>query len=67
MDTKNIIDNAVNLSTAEGLIIIETLSKNLSEPNADIEKYWKKEVDQRYATYLDSRVKSILYEEVTKK
>lgn len=67
MDAKNIIDNAVNLSTAEGLIVIETLSKNLGEPNADIEKYWKEEVDQRYATYLDSRVKSILYEEVTKK
>lgn len=67
MDTKSIIDNALNLSPAERLIIIETLSKSLSEPNLDIEKYWKKEVEQRYAAYLDGKVKSIPYEEILKK
>lgn len=61
MDTKSIIDNALNLSPAERLIVIETLSKSLSEPNLDIEKYWKEEVEQRYAAYIDSKVKSIPY------
>lgn len=67
MDTKSIIENALNLSPAERLIVIEILSKSLSEPDVNIEKYWKEEVEQRYAAYLDSRVKSIPYEEVTKK
>lgn len=67
MDTKNIIQNALSLSPAERLIIIETLSKSLSEPDLDIEKYWQEEVELRYASYLDGKVKSIPYEEILKK
>ena len=36
MDSKSIIQNALNLSPAEKLLIIETLSKSLSEPDKDI-------------------------------
>lgn len=67
MNTKNIIDIALNLSPAEKLLIIETLSKSLSEPDVNIEKYWKEEVEQRYAAYLEGKVKSIPYEEILKK
>lgn len=67
MDAKSIIDNALNLSPAEKLLIIETLSKSLSEPDVNIEKYWKEEVEQRYSAYLDGKVKSIPYEEILKK
>jgi putative addiction module component (TIGR02574 family) len=67
MNTKNIIDIALNLSSAEKLLIIETLSKSLSEPDVNIEKYWKEEVEQRYAAYLEGKVKSIPYEEILKK
>ncbi len=65
MDTKNIIESALDLSPAERLIIIETLSKSLSEPNIEIDKYWKDEVEQRYTAYLEGKSKTIPYTELT--
>ncbi len=67
MDSKNIIQNALNLSPAERLFIIEALSKSLSEPNKDIDRYWKEEVEERYQAFLDGKIKSIPYEEIRKK
>ena len=67
MDSKNIIQNALNLNPAERLLIIEALSKSLSEPNTDIEKYWKEEVEQRYKAYIDGKIKSISHDEILKK
>lgn len=67
MDSKNIIKSALSLSPAERLLIIETLSKSLSEPNSDVDKLWKEEVEQRYSAYLGGRIKTIPYEEVLKK
>ena len=67
MDSKNIIQNALNLSPAERLFIIETLSKSLSEPDKDIDKYWKEEVEERYEAFLNGKIKTIPYEEKLKK
>jgi putative addiction module component (TIGR02574 family) len=67
MDSKNIIQNALNLSPAERLFIIEALSKSLSEPDQDIDKYWKEEVEDRYDAFLNGKIKSIPYEEILKK
>lgn len=61
MDSKNIIQSALSLSPAERLLIIETLSKSLSEPNADVEKLWKEEVEQRYNAFLSGEIKTIPY------
>jgi putative addiction module component (TIGR02574 family) len=67
MDTKNIIQNALNLTPAERLLIIETLSKSLSEPDIDIDKYWKEEVERRYELFIKGKIKTIPYEEIAKK
>jgi putative addiction module component (TIGR02574 family) len=67
MDTKNIIQNALSLTPAERLFIIETLSKSLSEPDKDIDKYWKEEVENRYDLFIKGKIKTIPYEEVIKK
>jgi putative addiction module component (TIGR02574 family) len=67
MDSKNIIRNALSLSPVERLFIIEELSKSLSEPDKDIEKYWKEEVEKRYEAFISGKVKSIPYEEILKK
>ena len=52
MDSKNIIRDALSLSPAERLFIIETLSKSLSEPNKEIEEDWKDEVEKRYEAFI---------------
>ncbi len=67
MDTKNIIQNALSLTPAERLLIIETLSKSLSEPDKDIDKYWKEEVERRYEQFVNGKIKAIPYEDIIKK
>ncbi|HSR18545.1 MAG TPA: addiction module protein [Ignavibacteriaceae bacterium] len=66
MDSKSIIQNALNLSPAERLFIIETLSKSLSEPDKDIDKYWKEEVEKRYEQFINGKIKSIPYDIIKK-
>lgn len=67
MDSKNIIQNALALSPAERLYIIETLSQSLSEPDMEIDKYWQKEVEKRYEEYQQGRIKTISYDNILKK
>jgi hypothetical protein len=52
MDSKKIVQEALGLSPAERLFIIEALSKSLSEPNLEIEKFWKEEVEVMYVACL---------------
>jgi putative addiction module component (TIGR02574 family) len=66
MDSKNIIQSALNLSPAERLFIIDALSKSLSEPDKDIDEYWKEEVEKRYDAFIKGKVKRIPYEEIRK-
>ena len=67
MDSKNIIRDALNLSPAERIIILEAISKSLSEPDADIDKLWKEEVETRYQALINGEAKTISYNEILKK
>lgn len=67
METKNIIQSALSLSPAERLFIIEALSQSLSEPNSDVEKLWKEEIEQRYNALRSGKIKTIPYEKILKK
>jgi len=67
MDSKNIIQNALNLSPSERLLIIEALSKSLSEPDMEMDKYWKEEVEKRYESFIKGKHKSISYKEILRK
>ncbi|MGB5287192.1 MAG: addiction module protein [Ignavibacteriaceae bacterium] len=67
MDTKNIIQNALSLTPAERLFIIETLSKSLSEPDKEIDNFWKEEVERRYELFIKGQIKTIPYEDIIKK
>jgi len=67
MDTRNIIQNALSLTPAERFLIIEALSKSLSEPDKDVDKYWKEEVERRYEQFVNGKIKTIPYEDIIKK
>ncbi len=67
MDSKNIIQTALTLSPAERVFIIDALSKSLSEPNKDIEKFWKEEVEKRFKSFMKGKIKTISYEQHLKK
>jgi putative addiction module component (TIGR02574 family) len=67
MNSKNIVQTALNLSPAERIFIIEAISKSLSEPNSDIEKYWEDEVEKRLKLFNDGKIKTIAYNGIKKK
>jgi putative addiction module component (TIGR02574 family) len=67
MNSKNIVQTALNLSPAERIFIIEAISKSLSEPNSYIEKYWKDEVGKRFKQFNDGKIKTIAYNGIKKK
>jgi len=67
MDTKNIIQNALALTPAERLYIIEMLSQSLNEPDKEVDKQWREEVENRYDEYQKGKIKTISFDEVTKK
>ncbi|MBL1214720.1 MAG: addiction module protein [Ignavibacteriae bacterium] len=64
MDSKNIIQKALTLSPTERVFIIEALSQSLSEPDKNLEAFWKEEVEKRYNAFMQGKVKSIPYEKV---
>ena len=67
MDTKYYLQNALNLSPAEKLYIIEVLSHSLSEPDKNIDHLWREEVESRYEEFQKGKIKSISYDEILKK
>ncbi len=67
MDSKNIIQSALALSPTERVFIIETLSQSLSEPDQNIETFWKEEVEKRYKAFMQGRINSIPYEKIKNK
>ena len=67
MDSKNIIQNALSLSPAERVFIIEALSQSLSEPNQNIDTFWKEEVEKRYKAFKEGKVKTISYKNIINK
>jgi putative addiction module component (TIGR02574 family) len=66
MDSEQIIKTALSLSPQERLLIIDTLSKSLSEPNKKIEALWKEEAESRYKAFIEGKITSIPYEQVLK-
>jgi putative addiction module component (TIGR02574 family) len=61
MDSKDILQNALALSPAERLCIIEKLSESLSEPDKEIDDEWQKEVEERYKAFQQGKIKTISY------
>ncbi len=67
MNSNSIIKDALNLSPSERLYLIELLSQSLSEPDREIDKYWKEEVERRFEAYRAGEIKSIPYDKNLKK
>ena len=64
MDTNMILKEALNLSPAERLRLIEALSNSLNKPDESIEKIWAEESEKRYKALEEGRIKVVAFEEV---
>ncbi len=64
MDTKSIFQDALKLSPAEKLRLIEMLTKSLSKPDEEIEKIWAEESERRFKALEEGKLKTYAINEI---
>jgi putative addiction module component (TIGR02574 family) len=64
MDTNILLKEALSLSPAERLRLIEALSNSLNKPDESIEKIWADESEKRYKALEEGRIKVIAFKDV---
>jgi putative addiction module component (TIGR02574 family) len=64
MDTKILFKEAVNLSPADRIQLIEWLVESLYQPDERIERIWAEEAERRYEALIAGKVKTIPLEEI---
>jgi len=67
MDSKSILNEALQLRPAERLLLIEWLTKSLSKPDTEIEKIWMEESEKRYSVLKDGKMKTATLDEIIKR
>ena len=67
MDSKEILNEALNLRPAERLLLIEWLTRSLNVPNEKVELIWAEEVEKRYQALRAGKLKTIPLEEIVKR
>lgn len=64
MDTKRVLEDAMQLRPAERIQLIELLARSLSKPGEDVEKVWAEESEKRYRALQEGKMKTISLKEV---
>ncbi|MBK7380905.1 MAG: addiction module protein [Ignavibacteriales bacterium] len=64
MDSESILKEALQLSPAERLRVIELLAKSLSKPDDKIDEIWGEEAEKRYKALKAGKVKTYLVNEI---
>lgn len=67
MDSKSILDEALQLRPAERLQLIESLTRSLNKPDEEIEKVWMEESEKRYQALKEGKVKTIPLDELIRR
>jgi putative addiction module component (TIGR02574 family) len=65
--SKNIVDDALSLSTNQRVELVEKLLESLDAPNSEINNIWAKEADDRVRAYENNEASSKSISEVLKK
>ena len=63
----HILEEAKDLSPAEKAELVTTLLTSLDEPDADIDKLWQREVEDRVKAYKNGEIKTRSLQEVLAK
>ncbi len=59
MDSKKILEKALNLKPQDKIGIIEGLLKSLDEPDKTIDEIWGIEAEKRLKAYRDGKLKGV--------
>lgn len=66
-DKEQVLKKALKMTPVEKADIIEQLIESLDRPDEDIDKLWKKEVDDRIDAFDRGNIKGIALHEVLEK
>ncbi len=64
MKSAEILNEAINLKSAERFILVEEILKSLDEPNAALDDIWINEAQKRLNAYRSGEEKGIPMEEI---
>jgi hypothetical protein len=67
MDSKSILNEALQLRPAERLLLIEWLTKSLNKPDTEIEQVWMEESEKRYKVLKEGKMKTATLDEIIKR
>ncbi len=67
MSNKEILKNALKLSPQEKLLIVDSIFRNIDEPDLEIEEIWLKESEKRLKLFRNGKIKGIPFEHLIKK
>lgn len=67
VETREIIDRALELSVEEKASIVDELLSSMNEPDEAIDALWRKEVEDRIEAYNSGKLRSVSLEEVLAK
>lgn len=64
MDTKQVFEQALHLSPAEKLQLLECLARSLDQPDENIDKIWSEEAEKRCQALKEGKVKTIALDDI---
>ena len=64
MDSKNILEQALQLKPEDRFLLIEGLLKSLDEPDQKLDAIWAEEAEKRLKAYRMGKLKGIPMEDV---
>lgn len=67
MSTKEILEQALKLKPEERFTLVESLIRNLDEPDMKLDDIWAEEAEKRLGAYRGGRLEGIPMEEIFKK
>jgi putative addiction module component (TIGR02574 family) len=67
VDLQNLIRNALNLTPAERLFLVDAISRSLNEPDEQIDRLWKNEVEKRFEAFKSGKLNAVDYDKIRNK
>jgi len=66
-NAQQILKEALNLPSKDRAMLVDDILASLDQPDEQIDRLWRKEVDDRIAAYRAGKIKAVPLEEVLTK
>jgi putative addiction module component (TIGR02574 family) len=66
-ETKKILENVLGLPAKQRAVIADQILTSLDQPDANIDKQWRKEIESRIEAYESGNLKKVSLDEVLTK